>query len=300
MTRILFATYRSAPFVTDDDQLVVRALADRGVAVDAAPWDDAVEWDAYAAVLPRSTWDFHHRLQEFRQWLDRLSGLGVPTLNPSGLLHWNVSKSYLQSLEALGIGIVPTLWVTREPGRTHGLGQTIAQRGWDGAVVVKPIVSASAHGTWVAHRVDPAGDELRYRAALEASAHGLMLQPFLPEVRAQGEWSLVFIGGEFSHAVLKRPAEGDFRVQEAYGGSSVAVEPDAGIIEAGARAVGAAAACTQLTPADVLYARVDGVVSDGRFLLMELEAVEPDLFFRLAPGAANRMASRIVSALGSA
>ena len=132
----------------------------------------------------------------------------------------------------------------------------------------------------------------------DASNDGLMLQPFLPGIRAHGEWSLVFIGGRFSHAVLKRPAEHDFRVQEAHGGSSVAAVPDVEIMSAAERAVRAAARCTQLTPDDILYARVDGVMHDGRFLLMELEAVEPALFFELAPDAAARMASRIALALG--
>ena len=297
MTRIAFATYRAAPLITDVDELVVGALAERGVAVDGVPWDGPVEWDRYAAVLPRSTWDFHHRLPEFRLWLDALASVGVPTLNPSRLLQWNLSKHYLQSLATLGVGIVPTLWVTSEPGGARSLGRTVAEQGWGGAVVVKPTVSASAYGTWVAQRSDPAGDELRYRAALEASAHGLMLQPFLPEVRTQGEWSLVFIGGQFSHAVLKRPAEGDFRVQREYGGSAVAAEPDVQIVDAAARAVAAAAACAQLGATDVLYARVDGVVHDGRFLLMELEAVEPVLFFGLGPEAPARMATQIVTAL---
>ena len=297
MTRIAFATYRSAPQITDDDQLVARALAAHGVTVDAVPWDAGVDWSRYAAVLPRSTWDFHHRLPEFRRWLDGLASFGVPTLNPARLLQWNLTKDYLRALEAVGIGIVPTLWITGGSADTGGLAGMVGREGWDGAVVVKPIVSASAHATWVAHRTDEAEDERRYRAALDTAEHGLMLQPFLPEVRAQGEWSLIFIGGRFSHAVLKRPADGDFRVQGEHGGSSVAADPDVEIVEAAERAIIAAAGCTQLTSTDVVYARVDGVVRDGRFLLMELEAVEPALFFELAPGAAARMASRIALAL---
>jgi Prokaryotic glutathione synthetase, ATP-grasp domain. len=296
VTRIAFATYRSAPLITDDDQLVARALAAHGVTVDGVPWDAAVEWGAYAAVLPRSTWDFHHRLPEFRRWLDGLASLGVPTLNPTRLLQWNVTKHYLRSLEARGIAIVPTCWVAQDSG-ARSLSGVVAREGWSGAVVVKPIVSASAHGTWVAQGTDPDDDEIRYRTALDASVHGLMLQPFLREVSVEGEWSLIFIGGQFSHAVLKRPADGDFRVQGEHGGSSVAMDPDDELVEAANRAVVAAAACTQLSAADILYARVDGVMREGRFLLMELEAVEPALFFSLAPDAVAHMASAIARTL---
>jgi glutathione synthase/RimK-type ligase-like ATP-grasp enzyme len=297
VTRIAFATYPLEPLITDDDLLVAQELAAHGLTVDAVPWDGDVEWDAYAAVLPRSTWDFHHRLREFRRWLDTLTMLGVPTLNPPRLLQWNLTKQYLRSLETLGIPVVPTLWATGHHARDFSFTHAVTRAEWSGGVVVKPIVSASAHDTWVADGTEPEQDERRFRAALEASAHGLMLQPFLPEVRTAGEWSLIFIGGRFSHAVLKRPADGDFRVQEAHGGSSVAANPDPEIVKAGELAVVATAECTQLTAAEILYARVDGVVRDGRFLLMEFEAVEPALFFGSAPDSAARMASAIASAL---
>jgi glutathione synthase/RimK-type ligase-like ATP-grasp enzyme len=297
-SRIAFASYASKPHITDDDQLVVRALAAHGIEVDSIPWDAPVRWDAYAAVLPRSTWDFHHRLPEFQRWLEQLTTSGVPTLNPARLLEWNVTKHYLRSLEARGVDVVPTLWAAAVPDAHVGLADHLSRAAWSGAVVVKPVVSASAHDTWVALRRDPEQDERRFEASLAAATHGLMLQPFLPEVQAEGEWSIVFLGGEFSHAVLKRPAEGDFRVQESYGGSTVASRPATHLVEAAARALHTAADCTQLAPAEILYARIDGVARDGQFLLMEFEAVEPVLFFASEPSAAGRMASLIRLALG--
>ena len=297
-TTIAFATYGSAPHITDDDQLVVRALAERGVEVEGIAWDAPTRWERFAAVLPRSTWDFHHRLPEFQRWLARLGELGVPTLNPARLLEWNVTKRYLRALENRGVDVVPTLWASGSPESRVELADIVTRAEWEGAVVVKPVVSASAHDTWVALRSDRAHDERRFAASLSASTHGLMLQPFLPEVQSGGEWSIIFLGGRFSHAVLKRPAAGDFRVQEAYGGSTVPARPAAHLIDAAERAVHAAAACTGLTAAEILYVRVDGVERDGRFLLMEFEAVEPVLFFASSPGAAERMASLIHAALG--
>jgi glutathione synthase/RimK-type ligase-like ATP-grasp enzyme len=295
--RIAFATYRSSPVITDDDRLVVHALAAHGIDVVGIPWDAPERWDAYSAVLPRSTWDFHHRLPEFQRWLADLTASGVPTLNPTRLLEWNVTKHYLRSLDARGVEIVPTLWAEPDMPVRPGLADIMSRAAWTGHVVVKPVVSASGHDTWVARGREPAQDERRFEASLSAATHGLMLQPFLPEVQAEGEWSVIFLGGQFSHAVLKRPAAGDFRVQESYGGSTVPRRPAAHVVEAAARAVQAAADCTRLTPAEILYARVDGVVRDGRFVLMEFEAVEPVLFFASAPAAAGRMASLIRSAL---
>ena len=296
-SRIAFATHPSSPGITDDDQLVVRALAERGIDVDGIPWDAAVSWEGYAAVLPRSTWDFHHRLPEFQQWIARLTSSGVPTLNPARLLEWNVTKRYLRALEDRGIDVVPTLWASVSADTSVELAHIVNRAEWEGAVVVKPVVSASAHDTWVALGRDRAQDERRFAASLSASTHGLMLQPFLPEVQTGGEWSIIFLGGQFSHAVLKHPAAGDFRVQEAYGGSTVPARPAAHLVDAAERAVHAAAACTGLTPPEILYVRVDGVERDGRFVLMEFEAVEPVLFFASAPESAGRMASLIESAL---
>jgi hypothetical protein len=299
MTRIAFATYRGNPAVTDDDHLAVQALAERGVQVDAIPWDAPVKWDGYAAVVLRSTWDFHHRLPEFRRWLDHLDDLGVPTFNPLGLLRWNTTKHYLRSLEALGVGIVPTLWVDADEEDSQSLAETATRKGWMNAIVVKPVVSASAHGTWVAHDIRSDADQRRLRDALASSPHGLMLQPFLAEVQEQGEWSLIFLGGCFSHAVLKRPADGDFRVQGEHGGTAVTASPAIHIVDAAARALEAAARCTQLQPDEILYARVDGVMREGRFLLMELEAVEPFLFLGTSTASAARMASQIESAVAA-
>jgi glutathione synthase/RimK-type ligase-like ATP-grasp enzyme len=122
----------------------------------------------------------------------------------------------------------------------------------------------------------------------------VMVQPFLPEIQ-EGEWSLVFLGGEYSHAVVKRPADGDFRVQHDFGGTVERREPEGSLIEDARNVLRAAAKATKTAIGDILYARVDGIVRDGGLLLMELEVIEPVLFFSHAPGAAARMAELIVA-----
>jgi glutathione synthase/RimK-type ligase-like ATP-grasp enzyme len=183
------------------------------------------------------------------------------------------------------VNAVPTEYLTA--GDLPDLKTLLERRGWDEAVV-KPAVAAGSHGAWRTSRATAEADQLRFSEQL--GARDLLLQPFLPEVTFRGEWSLVFLGGEYSHAVLKRPASGDFRVQEHLGGSSVPAEVDQLLV---AQAESALAAVGQ----PLLYARVDGVERDGRLVLTELEIIEPSLFLGLARGAEHRFAEAVVRVL---
>jgi hypothetical protein len=149
--RVAFATYAASPEITADDRLLADALARRGVDVRGVPWDASVDWTRYDAVLLRSTWDFHRRLPVFTRWLRQLEAQCVPFINPSRLVGWNLTKRYLQGLKAQGVTIVPTHWVTlSEDGFSTSLPAVVAAYHWHGGIVVKPVVSASAHDTWVA------------------------------------------------------------------------------------------------------------------------------------------------------
>jgi glutathione synthase/RimK-type ligase-like ATP-grasp enzyme len=153
--------------------------------------------------------------------------------------------------------------------------------------VVKPAVSASARDTWKATRADAHESEASFREL--AAAGDVLVQPFVREVTSDGEWSLLFYGGVYSHAVRKRPRAGDFRVQTAHGGSAVAEEPDARVIAQAREALRAAPAPL----GELLYARVDGCMIGDRFVLMELELVEPELFLGMHPAAADRLAAHV-------
>ena len=270
-----------------DDVSLFVAMPRFGLQPEPRVWSDPnVPWERHDAILVRTPWDYFRRWPEFSAWLDRIGSLDVPVINPVPLLRWNADKRYLLALEAAGVAVVPTRFV--EAGRIM---PALEACGWRD-LVVKPTVSG---GAWDTLRLKPA--EFAARAAeleLLARKHTLMLQPYLPEVETDGEWSLVYFGSEFSHAVRKRPRAGDFRVQEKHGGGHERAEPGVELVAQG-RAV--LAALPGLGFDTCLYARVDGVVSGGRLLLMELEVLEPQLFLAGAPHAGASFARLLSSYL---
>jgi hypothetical protein len=281
--RIAFVTHAGLPGLSKDDLLAVEELRRRGATVEPAVWDDpGVRWPLYDRVVLRSCWDYHLRPGEFLDWLDRMEREEIPLWNPAPVVRGNVDKAYLAGLAAAGIPVVPTAFLER--GEAVDLGALLDERGWTD-VVVKPSVSASAFHTLRLGR----GEEAAARAELEemTAASRVLIQPFLPEVQTQGEWSLMFLLGEYSHAVLKRPGAGDFRVQAELGGSATPERPAAALIEQ-ARAV------VETIPGPWLYARVDGVEIGGTFTLMELELIEPSLFLATDPRAPARFAEAIL------
>ena len=281
--RIAFATHAKLSGLTPSDQLAADQLARRGAKVTPLAWSATADWRQFDAVVIRATWDYYTRAEQFLDWLRSLQHQGVQLWNPAPLAAWNMYKGYLRELERAGILVVPTEWVaeTRHPASLDGV---VRQRGW-ADVVVKPAISADAHRTWRTSGPVTGEDEARFR---ELTAAGeVMVQPLLETLAAEGEWSFVFLGGEFSHAVLKRPASGDFRVQSKLGGT-------ASRGDAPAEWVKQARAVLEAVQGPWLYARVDGCVVEGHFVLVELEMLEPDLFLNLDPEAPARFAEALV------
>ena len=279
MKRIALATAAKLPTLNDDDRLLIAALAELGHAAAPAVWDAPdVCWEEFQGVVVRSCWDYHHRLEEFLAWVTRLERAGVPLWNLPAVLRWNSHKGYLRDLAARGVPIVPTRWLAR--GRRVGLAQLLRDEHWSDAVV-KPAVSASATDTWRTSVATAGADQSRLEDLLRVG--DVMVQPFIDEVCDPGEWSIMFFGGRFSHAVLKRPAEDDYRVQWEFGGTAVTMAPPSRLL-ADAQAVMAA------VPGHPLYARVDGVERDGGLMLMELELIEPHLFLGWDADATGRLA----------
>lgn len=274
-------TWSGLPGLSDGDRLLRDALQSRGAEAHAVVWDDPrVRWTEYDALVVRSTWDYHKRAGEFAAWIDAREADRSRLWNPAALLRRNTHKRYLLELEARGVEIVPT--------RLIPAGGEIGELPWS-RVVVKPAVSATAFGTMVlecGRNATALNTKSGGVAAALQMDHDVLVQPFLEAIH-DGEWSLIFLGGRFSHAVLKRPKPGDFRVQNDFGGSAAVVEPDPALVDAAARVLAA-------VDEPWLYARVDGVVVDGRFQLMELEMTEPSLFLELVPEAAERMADAVM------
>jgi len=283
---LLLATCESIPNLTEDDQALIAPLAERGIQASPAVWSDPrIDWAAADAVIIRSCWDYHLRLQEFLTWISQLERRRVRMWNVRATLRWNANKSYLRDLENKGVAIVPTVW----PEDGFALAEKMRELGWKKAVV-KPRVSATAYRTQLVSTDDTQSGQDLLDDLLHGS--GAMVQRFMETVSTQGEWSLIFFSGKFSHAVIKRPKAGDFRVQHDFGGSAQTAEPPDFLLQAAAGAI----ATVKPVP---LYARIDGVESDGQFLLMELELLEPALFLKLAEGAAERFAEAIKAAVSS-
>lgn len=297
LPRLAFATYAAVPDLQADDELLAAALRRRGATAEAAVWNDPkTDWRAFDAVVLRSTWDYHLAPSAFRAWLGARDDEGTVVLNPTAVARWNLDKRYLRALAARGVATVPTRWV--EPGDVTDLDTELDalldEAGWD-EVVVKPAVSASAHDTWRASRATGAADRPRLRAL--AATGAVLVQPFLREIERDGEWSLLFFGGRYSHAVRKRPRAGDFRVQPHLGGTHAAEPAPPAARAAAEGAVAAALAATGLVAASLPYARVDGCLVDGGFRLMELELIEPTLFLAQDAAAPDRCAAALLDAM---
>jgi|APPan5920702856_1055754.scaffolds.fasta_scaffold00030_3 glutathione synthase/RimK-type ligase-like ATP-grasp enzyme len=274
VNNVALVTYSGCPELTDDDRLLIPAL--RRLGVDATPvaWDETIEWGWFNRVILRSCWDYHLRSIEFLEWITNLERLGVSLHNSASLVRWNADKRYLRELQDAGARIPPTVWIDDE--EEVDVQSILKANGWDSAVV-KPTVSASAHRLKRVFKSEPA---VRFNGPA-------MAQLFIPEVLSLGEWSLVFICGEYSHSVVKAPAPGDFRVQWQFGGTAKAGAPSRHVIDTAKKTVDA-------LPQQPLYARVDGIEDELGFILMEVELIEPVLFLGLG-SASDRFAEKIVS-----
>jgi glutathione synthase/RimK-type ligase-like ATP-grasp enzyme len=287
--KVALATCARLPELAADDRLLQEELRRRGVDARPVVWNASeAAWAAFDRVVIRSVWDYHLSLPEFLAWLDLLEAERMQVWNPAALVRANAHKSYLRELEVAGLPVVPTAWIGR--GSDVDLGRLLKSRGWTDAVV-KPAVSASAFRTWRVSAAEAARSECRGDFRRLLAEGDVLVQRFLPEVQREGEWSFVFFGGEFSHAVLKRPALGDFRVQEELGGSVVAALP-------APSAVRDAETFASHVPRPWAYARIDGVVANGKLTLMEIELIEPQLFLSRDPMAAARLAEAVLSADG--
>jgi glutathione synthase/RimK-type ligase-like ATP-grasp enzyme len=284
--RLAIAMSRQAPTINADDEAWIESLRTGGIAITTAIWNDAaVDWSGFDAVLMRSIWDYFRHYGQFLDWLARLEALGVPTINPNHLLRWNSDKRYLLQLPPLGVDIIPTQVV---PAR--GLSDALARMSGT-QVVIKPAVSGSS---W--HTIRAIAGSEQVNAAIESLPAGLdyLVQPFVPEIAQEGEWSILFFGGVYSHAVRKRPAANDYRVQREFGGSVEILAPPPRLLAAAKAALDAV---TTLGYPDGSYARIDGVRRGDDFLVMEVEMIEPFLFLGGIPAASERFAAVITERL---
>lgn len=255
------------------------ALSGAGLEVVSMEWPKAAEADV-DAVLPLLAWGYHQDAADWLAMLDTLEAKGVRALNPAAILRWNTTKTYLADLEAAGVPVVPTVFADHADDAV--VARARAELGAD-TVVVKPQVSGGSHETV---KLGP-GEKL-----VGGPTGAAMIQPFLPAVSGEGEISLLHFDGVFSHAIGKVAKAGDFRVQPQFGSTIGPIVPPPGALAVAEKVLAAA-------PGRLTYCRIDLIRHpDGTLRVMELEAIEPDLFLEHAPEAGAVIAAAVVRALG--
>ena len=249
------------------DHLLREPLASYGWSVDEIPWTRTdIDWGDFDAVIIRSTWDYQKSPQTFLEMLARIESR-TRLFNPLEICRWNLNKRYLLDLESKGVRIVPTEWLLGL--KDDSIASHFNSSG-ESHLVAKPLIGANADDTFVLS----SDDNSSWSNAVDVLGNReLMLQPFLKSISEEGEYSLFYFGGHFSHAIVKRPAKGDFRVQEEHGGSFYSTAPANDILQLGKQTIDA-------LEQTLLYARVDLVrLETGEPALMEMELIEPSLYF---------------------
>lgn len=279
MPRIAFLSMDSLDDFVFDDDLAVEPLRELGWDVETVSWRAGEDWSRFEAVIIRTPWDYQDAPDEFIKVLEDIEQSGARLENSLSVVHWNLSKKYLREMEGLDVPIVPTRW--GEAGTAAAdISQHIESLAAD-EFIVKPIISANADHTLRLTR--EALPEHLGELAKVFSERAYLVQPFLQNVIDEGEFSLFHFNGKYSHAILKTPKQADFRVQEERGGAIQVVEEEPELLEAGRRTIA--------NLPSLLYARADFVRDrQNGFRLMELELIEPALYFRMDPPSAERFA----------
>ena len=252
------------------DDLLVPHFAAKGFEVDVVSWHATdVDWSDYELVIVRSTWDYQDDPNAFTEVLANIEASNTVLANPFALMQWNISKWYLQALADDGITIIPSRFykgINTDLIATH-----FHEFGAD-EIVIKPLISANSDNTF---RLTS--------ASLEAQSETLnnvfneldcMIQPFLKSIITDGEYSLFYFNGQYSHAIKKVPKQGDFRVQEEHGGQLYTITPDMDQMIAAKKVLAK-------LPEEALYARVDLAYNEQQWQLMEVELIEPSLYFNM-------------------
>lgn len=277
---LALVTAQSARSHDTDLPLLVDGFGSLGVLVDVAAWDDpTVEWSTYSAIVIRSTWDYHRRLDEFIAWLDAVS-IQTRVWNPAALIKWNLDKRYLLEVARWGLPVVPTAVIesTRD----------LTAVDLDGDIVVKPAVGAGANG---ARRISGNPTTARAHAELLLDSGSVALvQPYLSAVDTVGETGIVVVGGSVSHAFGKAAILTDD--PEWTDGLYVTEQIESR--EASPEELSIAEAIIDQLPTTA-YARIDLLPSPDGPMVSEVELIEPSLFLHVDPCAARRAATVFAS-----
>lgn len=268
-------------YVSDAD-LSFGPMAELGWDTEMVPWRSPVDWNDYDLVYICTPWDYQNDVAGFFEVLDRIEASSATLVNSLDLVHWNLEKNYLRDLESRGAGIVPSIFC--DAFDEQDIAGWFAAHGKD-RVVVKPLVGANSDHIVVL--ADPVPLEVLDDLRSTYASRPFFVQPFMECVLSEGEYSTFFFNGEYSHAILKKPEAGDFRTQEEFGADILSVAAPQALIDTAHDVV----ALVEPLP---VYVRADFVRdASDRFLVMELELIEPSLYLRTDPGSAARFANAL-------
>ena len=280
--KIALLTCQKIPNLLETDQLLIPELAKHNIQAKAVIWDDPnINWKDFDLLIFRNTWDYYEKQQEFDAWLQHIEKLGIRTLNSISIINQNKHKFYLRELQQQGFTILPTIFINK----TENLNLSeIIPSNWQKAVI-KPAYSAGSYQTSVFEISDIEKINQEYHPI--AAEKELLLQQFMPEIQTLGEISFIFFNKKYSHAVNKKPIEGEFRIQSQFGGIYTLANPSQNLIDQAFEIV-------NTFSEDLLYARVDGICIESELHLMEIECIEPDLYFNLHESSISRFVEAIL------
>jgi glutathione synthase/RimK-type ligase-like ATP-grasp enzyme len=276
MKRIALLTKNDLDGFISDDELLKAPLKAAGFSMESVSWHKTQDWAQYAAVIIRSTWDYQDHYADFIKVLEEISSKTI-LLNNLEKVKWNSHKSYLKELKAKGIKIIPTLFHEELMDLSS---EQLCEKLDTDKIIFKPYVGANSDNAYPIL----SGQEL---PTIDLKSGNFFVQAFVENVLTEGEFSLFFFRGEYSHCILKTPKAGDYRVQEEWGGHIQEVTPEEDLLKTAMTVV----------DSDLLYCRVDLVRGKSGFELMELELIEPALYFRTNKGSAALFAKNLKKSL---
>jgi glutathione synthase/RimK-type ligase-like ATP-grasp enzyme len=295
LRRVALVSARAARALDEDLPPLLAAFAGAGAAAEVCDWDDPdVDWGSFDAALLRSAWDYTERLSEFLAWVQRTASQTL-LLNTQAVVHWNSDKHYLAELARQGLPVVPSGFCEPDDDAAEVLEGFLARHALP-ELVVKPAVGAGSRDTR-RHPRTAVAEILAHVGPLLKKRRSVLLQPYLPSVDRDGETALIYIDGEFSHAIRKGPLlpAGAAATAALFAPEEITVRVPGNDERALAERVLAALPFPQL-----LYARIDLIRGEGgEPRLLELELTEPSLFFPHGPGSAPRLARGTLSRIAA-
>ena len=268
--------------VLREDEWVINALKEKNLSVVKKDWNDSIfDWETTRSILFRSTWDYFDKFELFKKWFNKTKNKCL-MINSTETIEWNIDKHYLLDLQEHQIPIPNSEFIKR--GSSIDLSLLMQKKNWN-EIVVKPTISGAAKNTYRLKEEEiiqfgPTWEKLIYK-------EDFIVQEFQNNVISEGEVAMIVIGGKFTHAVLKKAKEGDFRVQDDFGGSIAIYNPSEEMVKLAEK-------CTRILTPIPSYARVDIIRDNLRELAVsELELIEPELWFRLNPNAAQKLAQHV-------